>query len=61
MTKIIKPLPEEHAYHIGWQSYFSIGTGAENPYSEETEKSLYDKWVEGQRTAKTVEGSLQDL
>ncbi len=59
MTDIQEPLPEEHAYHLGWSSYFDIGEGAENPYDEKTDKSLFDRWVRGQETAKSVDKTLQ--
>jgi len=52
----IEPTPEEHAYHVGWQAYFTMKEQnldhMVNAYDSVDQKKLYKKWVDGFKTAK---------
>lgn len=64
MTKTLTPTPEEHAYHLGWTTFFNekyTGEIADNPYDVGTEKTLYDKWTEGWNSAAAVATSMTDV
>jgi len=57
MTSILKPTAEEHAYHEGWTAFFNQkdnGIVTKNQYNEEDERSLFESWANGFRSAETM-------
>jgi hypothetical protein len=63
MTKFLEPTPEENAYHAGWTAFFDERYDkipGENPYDKITEKTLFESWENGWRSAETVATSLSD-
>ena len=56
MADILIPSQIEHAYHLGWVSYFDdpTGTGLLNPYKGE----LAECWEDGWQTAEIIAASI---
>lgn len=47
----LTPTPEEHAYHLGWKTYFAGQSVATNPYSMDDEIALYEQFDNGWSSA----------
>jgi len=57
MSNILKPTPEEAAYHEGWIAFFDErdkGILAKNKYDELEERNLFESWENGKRSAETT-------
>jgi len=54
----ITPTPEEHAYNLGWVAFFEEHGLSCNIYNCCSERDLFDKWVDGYTTAKTIHNAL---
>ena len=63
MTKILIPTLEEHAYHLGWLSYFNKMPDliVKNPYNTEVEMGLYECWEDGWTSAEIVAESFANV
>lgn len=48
------PLPNEHAYHLGWTSSTKDLPKSANPYDAKKESELYEAWNDGYDIAKRV-------
>jgi len=61
--EILIPTLEEHAYHLGWISYFNKSPHVviRNPYLGESEKELNKCWEDGWKSAEIVAKSIADL